>query len=280
VTETGPLRAVVVDDEPAGREVLTSFLAREPEIELVGEAANGDEAVDLVRSTRPDLLFLDIQMPDRDGFGVIEALGADVPRGIVFVTAHDEHALRAFEVHALDYLLKPFGFARFHATAERAIARLRLEPAASLGPTLDSVVDGRRGRGDDSTADLVLPGGHAPGAPGPAPEPAPLRFGVRKGTRTRILDASDIDWIEAAGDYARLHAGDESHLLSIRMHELEERLDASFFRIHRSVIVRLATIRELVRDPGGGGVAVLVNGVRLRVARTRWDALEEALGLI
>jgi two-component system LytT family response regulator len=124
MAERGPYSAVIVDDEPAGREAVAALLAGEPRIEVVAEATNGRDAVDIVRAAKPDLVFLDIQMPDRDGFGVIDALGDDVPRGIVFVTAHDEHALRAFEVHALDYVLKPFGRPRFRAAVQRAIRRL------------------------------------------------------------------------------------------------------------------------------------------------------------
>src|SRR5687768_8835903 len=118
-------RAVVVDDEPAARDAVLMLLLDEPTVEVVGTAANGKDAVAVVRQQKPDLLFLDIQMPDADGFQVLDALGEDVPRGVVFVTAHDEHAVRAFEVHALDYLLKPFGRPRFHAALARAIERLR-----------------------------------------------------------------------------------------------------------------------------------------------------------
>lgn len=270
------IRAAVVDDEPAAREVITSFLAREPRIEVVGEAANGDEAVELVRRLSPDLLFLDVQMPDLDGFGVLAALGDDVPPGLVFVTAHDEHALRAFEVHAVDYLLKPFGRPRFEASVERALRSLEAKAALEMRSTLVSLIDGQRSRGAEPGTIVSQDAGDAGG---PAIV-APARIGVRRGARTILIDVADIDWIEAAGDYARLHAGRETYLVSTRMHELEERLaSAPFLRIHRSAIVNLAKVAELRREPDGGGVVLLADGVRLRVARTRWEELERALGL-
>jgi two-component system LytT family response regulator len=267
----GSIRAVVVDDEPSAREVITSFLAREPRIEVVGEAANGDAAVELIRALSPDLVFLDVQMPDLDGFGVLAALGEDVPPGVVFVTAHDEHALRAFEVHAVDYLLKPFGRPRFDASVERALGSLEAKAALEMRRTLASLIDGQRSRGAEPGAFVGPDAGNATGA---------CRIGVRRGARTILLDVADVDWVEAAGDYARLHAGAEAYLVGSRMHELEAQLDAaSFFRIHRSAIVNLAKVAELRREPDGGGVVLLRDGVRLRVARTRWEDLERALGL-
>ncbi|MDX1393229.1 MAG: LytTR family DNA-binding domain-containing protein [Gemmatimonadota bacterium] len=259
------IRAVVVDDEPSAREVVRSFAERGGVVEIVAEATNGDEAIERVREHRPDLVFLDVQMPDRDGFGVIEALRDDLPPGIIFVTAHDQYALRAFEVRALDYLLKPFGYTRFHEAVSRAARRLAGEQALDMRRTLRTLVDAQRGR-HDQAATLV--------------EAPPMdRIGVRRGTRTILVELDDIDWIEAADDYSRLHVGEDSHLLSARMHDLERRLPDSFFRAHRSTIVRLDRVIELRRDAGGGGVAILRDGVRLRVARGRWEDLERALGL-
>ncbi|MBL8984992.1 MAG: response regulator, partial [Gemmatimonadetes bacterium] len=139
-----PIRAVVVDDEPAARDVVLTLLAEQTRIEVVGQAGNGRAAIELVRRTRPDLLFLDIQMPDEDGFGVLAALGDEVPRGVVFVTAHDEHAIRAFDVHALDYVLKPFGRPRFAAAVARALERLDALDALTLRRTLASMADDRK----------------------------------------------------------------------------------------------------------------------------------------
>jgi two-component system LytT family response regulator len=267
---TRRFRAVVADDERAGREAVITLLRDQPAVEVVGEAGSGKETVALVRRLQPDLLFLDVQMPGGDGFNVLESLGADAPRGVVFVTAFDEHAVRAFEVHALDYVVKPFGTPRFAAAVARAVARLEAEDALSLRRTLEALVEGRR-----------LP----PGPPGTLAEgmsagPRPDRLAVRTGARTVLVPLVDVDWIESDGDYARIHAGARTHLVSARMHVLEELLDAQrFLRVHRSVIVRLARISELFRDDDGGGTAVLANGVRLRVARSRWEELERALAV-
>jgi two-component system LytT family response regulator len=262
-------RALVVDDEPAAREAVVALLADFAPIEVAGQAGSGDEAVAATRRLRPDLLFLDVQMPGRDGFGVLEELGADVPRAVVFVTAFDEHALRAFEVHALDYVVKPFGRPRFAAAVERALARLEADEALSLRRTL--------------AAAALSCGSPAPegelAAPSADRGPA-ARLALRLGPRTLLLPVEELDWVEADGDYVRLHAGDGAHFVAGRLSALEERLDPShFLRIHRSLIVRLDRVRELRREADGGGCVVLHDGVRLRVARGRWEALEQALRL-
>lgn len=274
-------RAVVVDDEPAGRAAVTTFLAKLPSIQVVGEAADGGEAIELVERTRPDLLFLDIQMPDRDGFAVLETLGEAVPRGVVLVTAHGEYAQRAFDVHAVDYVTKPFGRPRFMAAVERALRRLAAEEALDVSRTLRSLVESLRldaeSRADGAHGALVRP---APGTTASGPPAPPARIGVRMGTRTTLVDVDDIDWIEADGDLVRIHVGERVHLLQARMHELESMLGAArFLRVHRSTIVNLERVQVLHRDPDGGGSVALRTGVQLRVARSRWQELEEALGL-
>jgi len=275
------VRAVVVDDEPDAREVVTTLLAAHPEVEVVGQATNGREAVEVIRRTKPDLLFLDIQMPDKDGFGVLEALDDDVPRGIVFVTAHDEHAIRAFDVHALDYVLKPFGRPRFTAAVTRALERLTALDALSLRRTLDSMAGDRRA-GDRVPAELSLGGEEQ----NDVRQPPIRRIGVRTGNKVLVVHVDTVDWIEAFGDYARIHVGKHVHLVSQRMHALERALEgggggggggAEFVRVHRSLIVNAARIRELHRESDGSGTIVLHDGVRLRVARGRWDALRRAL---
>ncbi len=274
MTDSKPMvRAVVVDDEPAARDVITTLLADYEGISVIGEATNGREAVELIRRAKPDLVFLDIQMPDGDGFGVIEALGDDVPRGIVFVTAHDEHAIRAFDVHALDYVLKPFGKPRFSAAVTRALERLSALDALTLQRTLASMADDRRA-GHEPAGELAL------GEPSKdeARTAPPRRLGVRTGTKTIVVDVEAIDWVEALGDYARIHAGKATHLVAQRMHALERLLEAGdFIRIHRSLIVNLKRVRELHRESDGSGFIVLGDGVRLRVARGRWELLQEAL---
>ena len=274
---TEPLRAVIVDDEPDARDVVRTLLGAHESIRIVGEATNARDAVELIRQSRPDIVFLDVQMPDLDGFGVLEQLGGDVPRVLVFVTAHDEHAIRAFEMHALDYVLKPFGRPRFDAAVARAIERLSALDALSLQRTLASMADGRRSRQESPSELATDPTGHDASAGRPAPL---RRIGVRNGSRITLVDVESIDWIAADGDYVRIHAGSSRHLVLQRLHALEEAFEpGTFVRIHRSVLVNVARVRELHRESDGGGSIVLRDGVRLRVARGRWDELQSALGV-
>jgi two-component system, LytTR family, response regulator len=267
---SSPYRAVIADDEPAARDVVRTFLAGSERIAVVGEAANGREAIEQVRRLAPALLFLDIQMPDVDGFRVLEALDGAVPRGIVFVTAHDEHALRAFEVHALDYVLKPFGRGRFDAAVARAIHRLEADDAVVMQRTLSAMLQGRK-------AELVALLASVAGAEGGA---HPERIAVRHNDRTILLPVDDIEWLEADRDYVRVHVAGRSYLMAERMHVLEARLDPRrFLRIHRSTIVNTRFLRELARAEDGGGAVVLASGVQLRVARNRWSTLERVLEL-
>lgn len=267
---THVVRALVVDDEPSAREAVRSMLAEHPRIAVVGEATNGREAVKLVHALKPDLIFLDIQMPDLDGFGVLETLGPKAPRGIVFVTAHDEHAIRAFDVHALDYLLKPFGRPRFRAAVERALQGLEALDALdaiTLQRTLDSMAA-------DRSADRAPAGELSLGA---TPSTA-RRIGVRNGAKTTLVEISEIDWVEASGDYARIHVGPKVHLVLQPMHALERLLDShQFVRIHRSLLVQVARVQALHREADGGGSLILKGEVRLRVSRSRWAAVARAL---
>ena len=273
---TRGVRTVVVDDEPVARDAVLTLLESEPAIEVVGEAGNGREAVDVIRETRPDLLFLDVQMPDLDGFQVLERLCDDVPRAVVFVTAFDQHALRAFEVHALDYLLKPFGKPRFRAAVARALDRLGADESLTLRRTLESMAGSTAGEAG------VIATESDPASAGIEGEARshPRRLAVRTGDKLILVDVKTIDWLEACGDYVRIHAGRKKHLVAGRMHAMERLLDPGrFLRVHRSIIVRLDGIRELAREPDGSGAIVLREGVRLRVARGRWAALERALDI-
>ncbi len=266
-----PYSAVVVDDEPDARQAVTTFLAEEPRVRVAGEASNGKAAVELIRSVRPSLVFLDVQMPDLDGFGVLAALGDDVPRGVVFVTAHDEHALRAFEVHALDYVLKPFGRPRFTAAVERALARLGAEEALASRGTLDALLR-RRDSARSEAGELADPGGDA--------TQRPRRLAVRLGSRIILVRTDEVDWVEADGDYVRVNADGAVHLVSSTLTALESVLPADrFCRIHRSVLVNLDRVRELHREPDGSGWVVLERDVRLRVSRGRWEELAQGLGV-
>ncbi len=245
------LRTLLVDDEPLGRRRLRRLLAAEPDVALVGECANGADAVDAIRRLKPDLLFLDVQMPALDGFGVLKAVGADYLPVVVFVTAYDHYALQAFEVHALDYLLKPFDRERFREALDRARIHLQRRSLDALRTRLAALLDR-----------AVTP-------------PAFLtRLAVKTAGRVYFLNVEEIDWIEAAGNYAGLHVGGKTHLLRETMNGLEAQLDPTrFLRIHRSLIVRanrIATLRPLE----SGGVEVgLHDGTCLQASRGYRDRL-------
>jgi two-component system LytT family response regulator len=247
------------------------MLAAESDISIVGELDDGRQAVDGIRQLRPDLVFLDIQMPEQNGFQVLEALDPTALPAIIFVTAYDKYAVRAFEVHALDYLLKPFGRPRFAATVLRAVERLQALDALTLRRTLESMADDRR-RATESEAELAET--TEPVATGVTPS----RIGVRTGGRLILVGVDEVDWVEASGDHARIHAGRQAWVITHRMHALERLLSGGeFLRIHRSLIVNRRRIRELYREGDGAGTVVLLDGVRLRVARGRWEALQAAL---
>jgi len=231
--------ALVVDDEPLARANLVNLLRKDPEISILGESSSGTDAVKVVRELRPSLLFLDVQMPGCDGFDVLESLGADVPPAVVFVTAYDRYALKAFEAEALDYLLKPYANARFFRVLSRAKAALAHRPAENC-------------RWD--------------------------RIMVRSAGRISFLSASEIDWIEAADYYSALHIGPRTHLLRRSMAELERDLEPKHFcRIHRSTIVNLSRVRDLRLDAGGEYEIVLLDDTRLKVSRRYREKLQAAI---
>ncbi|MFN2445488.1 MAG: LytR/AlgR family response regulator transcription factor [Vicinamibacterales bacterium] len=250
------IRTMVVDDEPVARERMVSLLQQEQDIELVGECADGQQAINAIQANHPDLVFLDVQMPACDGFRIIQQVGADRMPAVVFVTAYDEYALRAFEVHAIDYLLKPFGRDRFQQTLQHAREHLERQRAGDLGRRLLALVH-----------DLK-------------PEPQKLdRLVVKSGGRVFFLRTDDIDWIEAAGNYVRLHLGEEAHLFRETMNNMEGRLDLHrFVRIHRSHIVNTDRIKELQPWFNGEYVVVLQNGTRLTLSRGYRERLQERLG--
>jgi len=255
---TRKLTVVVADDEPLARERVLSLLAAEPDMEVVAQCRDGEEAVRAISERRPDLVLLDIQMPRMDGFDVIGAIGADRMPALIFVTAFDTHAIRAFEVRALDYLLKPFGRDRFQQTLQHARAILERRRAGDLGRRLLALVN------DIKT------------------EPGPTRLDrlvVKSGGRVFFLRTDQLDWIEAAGNYVRLHLGEESHLFRETMNRMESRLDPKrFVRIHRSRIVNTERIKELQPWFNGEYVVVLRNGARLPLSRGYRDKLQEQLG--
>jgi two-component system LytT family response regulator len=232
---------VIVDDEPLARSNLLVLLAQDPEIEVVGQYSSGVEAIKEIRRSKPDLVFLDVQMPEVDGFDVLEQLGADQPRVIVFVTAYDQYALRAFEAGALDYLLKPFDNPRF----ERALSRAKVN--------IRSTADSKRG-----SERLVL----------------------KSSGQVVFVKQSEIDWVEAADYYSCLHVGAKAHLLRRSMAELENELDPSIFcRIHRSAIVNLNRVRGLKVGEDGEYDVHLEGGQTLRLSRRYRAQLQQRLGL-
>lgn len=254
---------IIVDDEPLARERLRELVEERTDVTLVAEARNGQEAVVAVRCDHPDLLLLDVQMPELDGFGVLEALTSNERPSVVFVTAYDRYALRAFDVHALDYLLKPFDDARFHAALDRAVERHRQGGSAALTARLLALL--RRIDPDETPADLK-------------PDDPLDRIAVRTSSRWHLIEINDIDWIEGSGVYARLVVGEKSYLLRTSLSDLENRLDSDrFSRIHRSTIVQLDRVREVRPHAHGEFVLVLKDGTRLKVSRTYSDRIRTYL---
>lgn len=243
------MRVALVDDEPLAREGLRLWLAGEPDVELVGEAGTPAEAVALIRRERPDLVFLDVQLPGGDGFGVLEAAGAEHLPEVVFVTAHEKHALRAFDLAALDFLLKPVAEERFRLALARARTELargaEREGPARVTALLDHVRAARAGEARRIE-----------------------RFAVRTRDRYVIVPASDVRWIGAAANYAELHVAGGTHLVRATMAELEAGLDpGQFARIHRGTIVRLDGVREVVPAAHGDFDVVMADGTLLRLSR-------------
>ena len=244
------LRVLIADDEPLARRGIADFLEGVPDVEIVGEAGDGLATLHQVLELRPDLLFLDVQMPEADGFEVLEALPPGYSPAVVFVTAHEAYALRAFDAHAIDYLLKPFDRARFLHCLAKARAWLGHGADAPLDALLATV---RAGRGR-------------------------TRFCVKRAGGLRVVPAADVLWIEARGNYVQLHTADGEHLLRATLSELERQLDATeFARVHRSAIVRLSAIRSLGRRPGGDYELHLIDGRALIASRTHWPTLSKLL---
>ena len=260
-----PIRTLVCDDEQEAREGLVALSQRDPEIAVVGTARNGEEAVDAITRHVPDLVFLDVQMPRLDGFGVIDRLPAHQHPVVVFVTAHDEFALRAFEVHAQDYLVKPFSDARFSTTLARAKATVCRRRATELGAELTSLL----GNGTAPSATSTQSGPDAAATPH-------LRYiGVRVGASVLMVNAEDIDWVEADDAHVVLHTATAAHRVRDTMHELEARLDPrDFVRVHRSAIVRLDRVRSLDRAPSGAHSLILTSGARIPLSRARRAAFQ------
>lgn len=262
---------LVVDDEHLARDGLRVLLERDDEVRLVGECGDGREAVDEIRRLEPDVVFLDVQMPGLNGFEVLDALESEEIPVVVFVTAYDEYALRAFEVHALDYLLKPFDDRRFEQALQRAKDELERRESARFARKLEALLSERGSREAGPAAD-------AGAAWEPTPEPLD-RIMVRSSGRIQFVNVREIDWVEGAGDYVRLHVGDRSHLLRETMKNLEARLGSErWVRVHRSTLVRLDFVREIRTSDSGHYELVLQDGTRRSLSRSGRERLEEVLG--
>jgi len=249
---TPTIRVVTVDDEPLGRERLRNFLAQEPDIAHIGEAANGEEAVSRIRDLRPDLVFLDVQLPGCTGFGVLERLGDQAPPAVVFVTAHDEFALQAFEVHAVDYLLKPFGRDRFQTALYRAMDRLRSGKPEDLTSQLHTVLAQLR----------------------PRPNPGMERIPVKSGGKVTFVNVTDVDWVGSADNYVELHVGAQTHLVRETLTAMQQRLPPDrFIRVSRTAIVNSERVKELQPLFHGDYSLTLRDGTRLTLSRTYRDQL-------
>ena len=259
---TERIRTLIVDDEPLARRNLRVLLEKDPQIEIIDECRNGREAVKAINTLSPDLIFLDIQMPEMDGFDVLEHVGPEHIQAIIFVTAFDQYALKAFDVHALDYLLKPFDDARFAHALQRAKTQIAAHEINRLSKRLLALLEERESeRKVDRKGYLT-------------------RLMIKDAGRMTLLKVDDIDFIEADGNYAKLHAGRKAHLLREKMNDLEGRLDpARFVLIHRSIIVNLDRIKEMHPHFNGDYIVVLDNGKQLRMSRTRREHLEARLKL-
>jgi len=249
------LRVVIADDEPLARQRIEDLLARERGIEVAGTAATGDEAIEIIRRAKPDLVFLDVQMPAKTGLEVVEAIGADAMPATIFVTAFDRFALKAFDVAAVDYLLKPFDDERFAQALKRARKSIDSKAVERMTRRLLQFLDQERPK-------------------------FPEQIAVESRGQVRVVPVADIDYITASGPYAELHVGDKTYAVRERMQTIEEQLDPQlFFRIHRSVIVRLDRIDSLLHRRGGDYAVRLKNGTKLDVSRSRRDALQQRLGI-
>jgi len=245
-TEAPRVRVLIVDDEPPARKRLRALLANESDVEIAGEAGSGTEAVKMIRAERPDLVFLDIQMPGTDGFGVIREIAEDDPPLIVFVTAHDEHAIKAFEVQAVDYVLKPVLEPRLKEAVRRAVERIR-------------------GGSHDTTGELA----RLLERLSQSAAPQSGRLSIKRDGSVTFVRVDEIDWIEADGDYVRIHAGKATHVIRETITEVLAKLPQTrFVRVHRSIVVNTERVREVQPWFKGDYVLILNDGTKLRSGRT------------
>ena len=247
------IRAIIVDDEPTARRGVRLLLERDPSVEVVGEAGGGAEAIELIRRERPDLAFFDVQMPGCDGFDALAKISPAEMPAVIFVTAYDEHALRAFEVNAVDYLLKPYDDARFAAALQRGKEEVRRRQGDAVNARLTQLLDYLQQHNPAGAAREERPGD---------------RILIKSSGEIFFLKAEEIDWIEAEGDYMKFHVNGRTHLMRETMARLEARLDPKrFIRIHRSTIVNIDRLRKLSPSFAGEYAVILHDGTKLKLSR-------------
>jgi two-component system LytT family response regulator len=282
VTDRPSIRVLIVDDEPLARQRVEDLLRHEDGVDIVGMIDNGSAAIDAVRSLQPDLVFLDVQMPGKSGLDVVREIGPEDMPATIFVTAYDRYALQAFDVAAVDYLVKPFDDERFEQAFRRARRLVELEEMGGLRERLLAMLDSGRPAAAPATS-----------APVPSPEPASStspaarsgspyleRIAVEMRGKVRVVPVSQVEYITASGPYVELHTSERAYLIREAIHSLEERLDPErFLRIHRSIIVRVDLIDTFHRGAGGDYEVQLKSGARLRVSRSRREELERRLGV-
>ena len=251
-----PIRTLIVDDEPLARDRLRRMVEAEPDLQIIGEAGDGKTAVDAIKNSGPDLVFLDIQMPEMDGFEVLTEVSDQRIPAVVFVTAYDQYAIKAFEVNALDYLLKPFDQQRFQSAVSRARERLRNDKGPNYQTAVTAAIrDAENGK------------------------EYPERLLVRTLGRIHFVKVNEIEWIEAAGNYVKLHVGHDTHLLRETMQAMEARMDPRrFLRIHRSTIVNIDCIKELQPLFHGDYVVILKNATQLTLSRGYRERVQSRFG--
>jgi two-component system, LytTR family, response regulator len=265
-----PIRVLIVDDEALARQRVEDLLRREDGFEIVAQASTGDSAVQSIREWKPDLVFMDVQMPGKTGLDVVREIGPPHMPPTIFVTAYDQHALAAFDLAAVDYLVKPFDDERFEQALHRARRMIELEQVGKLSEQLAALLQGMRPVEEPARS------ARAPSGQGAYVD----RIAVEMKGQVRVVPVKQIDYITASGPYAELHVGEKRYVIRERMQTLEERLDpARFFRIHRSAIVRLDLVETLLRNPGGDYAVLLKGGVKLKVSRSRFETLEERMGV-
>lgn len=248
------IRTLIVDDEELARERLRSLLEKEGDVELIGECGDGKTALNTIQKEKPQLVFLDVQMPEMTGFEVLEEIPEEDRPTVVFVTAHDQFALKAFDVHAVDYLLKPFDRERFQTALKRALEKARTKAPGEGGENVSSLLNEVRGKPVD-------------------------RLMVKTGGRMLLIKVDDLDWLEASDNYVNLHVGNETHMMRETMNSLEQKLPPEkFMRISRSSIVNIERIKELQPMFHGEYVVILKNGTKLTLSRTYRDKLAKLMG--